>query len=197
MKKEFTYTNDIFTRPSGPTAKEAVIFARVSSREQSRGQSTTAQINNCKKYCEENGLIFECLDTSDSLTYNEGMCYQASRLNVVESVFVINRPINPEDAPENYQYDITWDETIRIDNFSLVDGLAGKHIMTILRMNDHILKVTFDGASTDKNATYGYLRILPNAFKAHSERATDSVLYAYIAIGDAKGLAEKPSSQNG
>lgn len=136
----------------------------------------------------------ECLETSDSLTYNEGMCYQASRSNVVESVFVMNRPLNPEDAPENYKYDISWNDTIRIDNFSMVDGLSGKHIMTILKMNDHILKITFDGAVSDTNATYGYIRILPNAFKAYSDRATDSVLYAYISIGNGKCLAEKPNS---
>ena len=45
-----------------------------------------------------------------------------------------------------------------------------------------------------QKATFGYIRILPNAFKAHSERATDSVLYAYVAIGEGKGLAEKPNS---
>lgn len=134
----------------------------------------------------------ECLETSDSLNYVEGMCYQASRSNVVESVFLINPPTNPNDAPENYQYDITWSEIVVLDNFSCVDGLSGKHIITILRLSNTVIKVTFDGAVTDKEATHGYIRILPNAFKGHSERATDSVIYAYVAIGDASSLVIKP-----
>ena len=134
----------------------------------------------------------ECLETSDSLNYQAGLCYQANRSNVVESVFVINTPINPDDDPANYKYDITWSESVRLDNFSLVDGLAGKQIMTIMRLSDVVLKITFDGASSDKEATHGYIRILPNAFTAHSERATDSVLYAYVALGDSKGMVAKP-----
>ena len=135
----------------------------------------------------------ECLETSTDRDSVAGMCYQANRFNVVESVYLINNPINPDDEPENYQYDITWSDTIRLDNFSFVGGLAGKSIMTILRLNESIIKVTFDGSVTDKNATSGYIRILPTAFTAHSERARDSVLYAYIAIGDTGGtMVAKP-----
>ena len=134
----------------------------------------------------------ECLETSDILTYREGMCYQANRSNVVESVFLINKPLNPEDSPENYKYDITWSEIVAIDNFSFVDGLSGKHIMTILRISSVVIKVTFDGAVTDPEATYGYIRILPNAFIGHSDRAIDSVIYAYIAIGDTSDCVIKP-----
>lgn len=134
----------------------------------------------------------ECLETSDSLEYTSGMCYQASRINVVESVFLINNPVNPDDGPENYQYDITWSEIVVLDNFSCVEGLKGKHIMSILRLSSHVIKVTFDGAVSDKSATYGYIRILPNAFTGHTERAIDSVIYAYVAIGDSSGLVQKP-----
>ena len=134
----------------------------------------------------------ECLETSDYLTYYEGRCYQASRSKVVESVYIMNRPINPDDSPENYQYDITWSEIVRVDNFSFVDGLSGKHVMSVLRISDVTLKVTFDGAPADAEATYGYMRILPSAFTGHTERAIDSVLYAYIALGDASGLVAKP-----
>ena len=132
----------------------------------------------------------ECLETSNSLTYVEGMRYQLSRSNIVESFFVINNPINPED-PDNPKYDIVWNEIVRIDNFSCVDGLAGKHILTIFRLSDNIIKVTVDGSTTKEDATFGYIRILPNAFKANTERATDSVLYAEVAVGDSSGLVNK------
>ena len=134
----------------------------------------------------------ECLESSDSLTYHEGQCYQVNRANVVESLFLINNPINPEEEPERYKYDITWSETVRLENFSCVDGLSGKHIMSIFRINDRIIKVTVDGVVTDKEATSGYIRILPTAFTAHTERATDSVIYAYVAIGDNSALIVKP-----
>ena len=134
----------------------------------------------------------ECLETSNGLTYTEGMCYQASRSNVVESIYLINPPVNPEESPENYKYDITWSEIVVSDNFSFVDGLSGEHVMTILRISDVTIKITFDGVPTDPNATHGYIRILPNAFTGHTDRAIDSVIYAYIAIGDTSGLVAKP-----
>lgn len=134
----------------------------------------------------------ECLESSDSLEYADGMCYQVSRSNIVESFFIINNPIDSENA-NGPKYDIIWSETIRLENFSCVDGLAGKHIMNIFRIRDNILKITVDGSITDETATYGYIRILPNAFTAYTERATDSVLYAYIAIGSTSSLVNKPN----
>lgn len=71
MENKFT-TNNLFAKPSGPTAKEAVIFARVSSREQSRGQSTTAQIMNCQKYCDEHGIsVIKTFNIVESSTRGE------------------------------------------------------------------------------------------------------------------------------
>ena len=71
MENKFT-TNNLFAKPSGPTAIEAVIFARVSSREQSRGQSTTAQIMNCQKYCDEHGIsVIKTFNIVESSTRGE------------------------------------------------------------------------------------------------------------------------------
>ena len=131
------------------------------------------------------------LSTSDSITYVEGMCYQASRSNIVESVFLINAPINPDDDPANYKYDLIWNDVIRRDNFRFVEGLEGKSIMSLLKINDHTMKITFDGAVNDSNATFGYIRVSPSAFSALSERATDRNLYAYIALGETSSLVDK------
>lgn len=71
MENLFT-TNNLFAQPSGPTAKEAVIFARVSSREQSRGQSTTAQVMNCQKYCDLNSIkVIKIFNITESSTRGE------------------------------------------------------------------------------------------------------------------------------
>ena len=65
-------TNNLFAQPSGPTAKEAVIFARVSSREQARGQSTTAQIMNCQQYCDSMGIkVIKIFNITESSTRGE------------------------------------------------------------------------------------------------------------------------------
>lgn len=126
----------------------------------------------------------ECLNTSDDLEFVEGMCYQASRNNIVESVYISNPPINPEAPESEYKYDLIWNNIIVLDYFNFVDGLSGKHVNSIFKVNDQILKITFDGALNDEEATGGYLRVSPSAFRGLTERAIDAFLYAYIAIGD-------------
>ena len=125
-----------------------------------------------------------CLETSDNLEYSSGMCYQASRSNIVESVYIINPPSNPDDDPSDYKFDLSWNDIIVLDYFKFVDGLVGKQVNSIFKVNDQILKVTFDGDLRDNEATSGYLRVSPSAFRGLTERAIDAFLYAYIAIGN-------------
>ena len=134
----------------------------------------------------------ECLISSNSFEYNINQCYQVNRANVVESLYIINPPINPEASESEYKYDIRWNDTIRIDNFSFIDGLAGKKINSMVRVSDTVMKVTFDGQCTNQEATSGYLRVSPSAFKGLSERATDAFLYCYVAIGNSSGMVTKP-----
>ena len=134
-----------------------------------------------------------CLETSDTYEYFEGKCYQSNRSDVVETVFVINLPTNPEADPSEYKYDLIWNKSINTDNFTFTSGLTGKRIIEVFRWSDTILKINFDGRAQDQEATYGYLRVSPSAFKATSKRAKGACLYAYVSIGKASSLVEKPS----
>lgn len=133
----------------------------------------------------------ECLQTSDDLEFAEDMCYQASPNDIVESVFISNPPINPDDPASEYKYDISWYDIIHLDYFKFVDGLSGKHVISIFKVNDQILKITFDGDLLNNDATFGYIRISPSAFRGLTDRAIDAFLYAYIAIGDTTHFVRK------
>ena len=146
--------------------------------------------------CEDFAKKAYCLETFNSEDYEAGMCYQAASGNVLESLFVMNLPINPEDDPENYKYDLTWNDNINLAFFTCVGGLKGKKISTILKLGAQTLKVTISGSCNDKEATSGYIRVNRNAFKAHTERVTDADVYAYVAIGTRSGVTEKPTENN-
>ena len=135
----------------------------------------------------------ECLETCNSPDYVEGMCYQVCRKNIVESVFVLDLPLNPEDPTEQYKYDFEWREEMRVEYISLEGGLKGKRIISFLKLDPHSMKLDIDGALENPNATSGYVKISHLAFKPLSERAKNSNLFAYVAIGDERGLVEKPA----
>ena len=134
----------------------------------------------------------ECLETSDSPDYSEGMCYQVSRKNVVEHLYLINLPTNPDDPDKNYKYDFEWADEMRVEYISMVEGLEGKHVISFLKLNSHSLKLTIDATVNDPTATSGYIKISHLAFKPLSDRAKNSNLYAYVSIGDDYGLVNKP-----
>ncbi len=134
-----------------------------------------------------------CLETSNDSEYHEGKCYQASRSDIIESVYVINLPINPEANEEDYKYDISFNDSLRVYQFSMVGGLSGKKIISVMKLNDQTLSIKFDYSLNNDEATSGYVRIGRQAFKALSDRAKDSYLYAYIAIGDSPALIDKPA----
>ena len=133
-----------------------------------------------------------CLETSDTFEYVSNKCYQASYRDVLESIYVFNLPLNPEDEEGNYKYDLRWNDKIKIEYFSCVEGLKGKVVKSILKLSDNLMKINIGGASIDKEATFGYIKINPNAYKAYTDRVKDTFLYAYVAIGYTNGLVEKP-----
>ena len=134
------------------------------------------------------------LETSTTFEYIDGKCYQASFDDVLEVIYVINTPINPEADPSEYQFDITFSETINDNYLSLVGGLSGKRIDSVFIIDHNILKVNISNVCQNDKETYGYIKINPRAFVANSKRAEDTFLYAYVAIGESGGvLANKPS----
>lgn len=135
----------------------------------------------------------ECLETSDSPDYVEGMCYQVSRKNIIESVYLINLPLNPEAPTAEYQYDFAWREDMRVEFISFEGGLKGKRIDSFLPLDPHSLKLTIDSTLEDPSATSGYIKISHLAIKPLSERAKNANIYAYVSIGDERGLVEKPA----
>ena len=135
-----------------------------------------------------------CLETSNDADFHEGKCYQASRNDIVESVYVINLPLNPEDDEENYKYDVVFNDSLRVYQFAMVGGLSGKKVISIMKINDHVLSIQFDHVIDNKEATYGYVKINRQAFKSLTERTKEAYLYAYISIGDVPSMVERPEN---
>ena len=135
-----------------------------------------------------------CLETSDGISVVDGKCYQASRHDILESVFVINPAHNPEEEnEEKREYDIVWSDQINTDYFSCIDGLKGKQIISILKLGPNILKVNIDGNIEDQEATFGYIKINRYAYKALNKEIKDAYLYAYVALGTTSSMVDKPS----
>ena len=107
----------------------------------------------------------------------------------------MNLPNNPEADPEEYTYDLTWNNSIHTENFSFTGGLQGKRIIEVFRWSDTVLKINFDGRSTDQEATSGYVRISPSVFKTNKKELKGAYLYAYVAIGDKADLVNKPTKE--
>lgn len=145
------------------------------------------------------GCSFEtkayCLETSDTFEYYEGKCFQANRNDVVDTVFVMNMPSNPEADPEDYKYDVRWNDVVNTKHFSFTGGLEGKRIIEVFKWSDTVLKINFDGRSADKEATSGYIRISSYAYKSLSKETKGATLYAYVQIGETSGLADKPAQE--
>ena len=133
-----------------------------------------------------------CLETSDTLTYYEGKCFQASYRDIVSTAYIINAPTNPEADPAEYKYDIEWNKSLNTSNFTFTGGLKQKRIIEVFWIDKQVLKVTFDGRISDTEATTGYLRANSYSFKALSHRANVTYIYATFAIGDTACLVDKP-----
>ena len=134
-----------------------------------------------------------CVETSDSLDYKQGECYQVNRKDVIETVYLISVPTNPEADPEDYEYDFTWNQEQKNSYFVFTDGLVGKKMIGVLLIDEYTLKINFCGMSREPEATHGFIKIFHYAYKSYTKRMQDTLLYAYFAIGDTSGMAVKPA----
>ena len=142
--------------------------------------------------CSE-GPSLLCLETSDSNQYHEGMCYQISRGDSIDSLYLINLSFT-EEGSDMETYDITWNTKLKPAYFTLSASLKGKTVTTVSRYNSRIMKVNIKGTCEDPTATYGYVKVRSDAFTAVSKRAKGAYyIYGYVSIGNEQGLATKPA----
>ena len=134
-----------------------------------------------------------CLESSNDDKYHAGMCLQVTRSEIVETIYLVNPPLNPEASPEKYTYDISWVDMVKNTSITMTGGLKGKRISRVFRISDHAVLVEVFGKTEDQEATFGYIKVSSSAFTAQSQRAKDAFLYAYVSIGDTGGLVNKPS----
>ena len=133
-----------------------------------------------------------CLETFNAVDYVDGYCVQLSRKDIIEKIYVICLPNNPDADPEDYEYEITWNKNINTKNYTFVGGLEGKTVTDVFRVKDNTLRINVTGACLDQEATFGYLKISFEEFKSHGKASEDSTLYAYFAIGDSSDIVAKP-----
>ena len=130
------------------------------------------------------------LETSDHIDYVEGTCFQASREDIVDTVFLINLPSKDKDG--NDVYDIEWNQSLVKSYFTFTTGLIGKKVIDVFTVENNVLKINFDGRLENPDAREGCIKVSPHAFKAKNEKTRDAYLYAYIVIGDKSGFVDKP-----
>ena len=139
---------------------------------------------------------FYYLETSDSSEYQEGECYQVSKNDVIDAIYLISVPSGEVDKNGEPISDIVWNREFRLSYFYLTDGLKGKSIISIKRHTDYALKINIDCAVNDVTSTFGYVKVSHYAFTTKSQRAKGvSSLYAYVAIGSESGRTNKPAEQ--
>lgn len=135
-----------------------------------------------------------CLETSTTVDYEAGKCFQTTRKNVVETIYLIGIPNNPEADPSEYEYDFTWNYELQNSYFDFVGGLKGKKLISVLKITDYVLKLNINGMCEDLDATYGYIRAFRFAFTATSDKLYDKSMLAYIAIGETSSvMVDKPA----
>ena len=138
---------------------------------------------------------FYLVETSDSPEYQNGECYQVSKNDIVDAVYLISMPSDEVNKDGEPIYDITWNTNLRLSYVSLKEGLQGKSVYSIKRHTAYVLKVTLKGAVTNPEATFGYIKVSSYAYTAQSSRAKETTsVYAYVAIGDEPGRATKPAN---
>ena len=149
-------------------------------------------LTSCKEFAEKKSF---CLETCDSPDYVNGQCYQASSKDLLESIHLIALPTNPDKADdEEYKYPLTWNSVINTEFFTLTNGLEGKHVMSVLKLGENVIKVNLSGASIHKDATYGYVKVHFRAFKSYTNETKEAYVYAYVAIGENPAMVIKPEN---
>lgn len=137
--------------------------------------------------CEDFEKKSYCLETSSQPEYQEGMCYQASRDDILESIHLINLK-----DPDTNKYDIEWKGNISVNNFTFTEGLIGKKVKSVLTLDENVIRLIIYGKVEDNEATSGYIKVDPDAFKAKREATKEAYLYAYVALGESSGMVKKP-----
>lgn len=137
-----------------------------------------------------------CLETSNDADYHAGMCYQATNKDIVEVVYLINPPLNPDKGEdEEYKYDIIWNDSVKISDITFTDGLEGKKLVSAFKIGANVLKLQIEHSLNNPEATSGYIKVSRYAFKALTERVKEAYLYAYVAIGATADLVNKPAEE--
>lgn len=132
MRQQFNTTN-LFARPNGPTAKEAVIFARVSSKEQSYNQSIPAQIMNCQNYCDSMGIkVIHIFSITESSTHGDRKLFQ-EMLSFVKAQG--KKILIVADCVDRIQR--SFKETIELDELAKKSVLEIHFVRDSLTITDH------------------------------------------------------------
>ena len=140
----------------------------------------------------DSGLV--CVETSNTLDYVDGKCFQSTYKNVVETIYLIILPNNPEANPADYTYDFTWNNELKNNYFDFVEGLKGKSLISVLKLGDNILKLNINNACENSDVTFGYIKVFRYAFTPYVKKLENTSLYAYVAIGEESGtMVDKPT----
>jgi len=135
-----------------------------------------------------------CLQTSNSTTYTPGKCVQVSKTlkektdeqdAEFEKIYVFN---NFSDQ----QYAIKWNDDIGQLDVMLLDGLRGKRVSQVTKINDNVIEVEIEKSVNKLDSAFGYIRIRNSAFTSDNEELKDKNLYACVAIGDSLDLVDVP-----
>ena len=141
--------------------------------------------------CESDKQYSDCLETSNDTTYFPGMVYRASYNDVVESVYLISPALNPEAPINERTYDISWKDDIKLSCISFAEGLKGKKVINAMKLADNVLRVKIENTVENKNTTFGYLQITPDAFKANNPDLKETILRARVELGEKSALIDK------
>lgn len=143
-----------------------------------------------------------CLETGITSSYVKGKCAQISRILKEKS------DEDDEEIDDSFEtekiyifnnfssegYDIKWKDDIGHLDIMFLDGLRGKKVYQVTKIDDHTLEVEIEKSVNNLSATFGYVRIRNDAFTSDNEELKNKNLYAYVSIGDNLDLVDKPST---
>lgn len=147
--------------------------------------------------CTDIGDRIICVETSNTTDYVENMCCQISYKQVVDTVYLITPPLNPEAALSEQTFDFIWKDELKNAYFDFVDGLKGKQLISVLKISNNILKLNIKGSCDDPLATYGYVKIFRHAYISQTNKIKNENIYAYVSVGEQGSiLVDKPALNN-